>query len=380
MSYYIGLMSGTSVDGVDAVLVKDNHLNNQASGAGEVILHTFTKFSDGLDQALLDLHQSGYCSLKLLGQLDHRLGHFYADATFSLLNDAGIKSEDIIAIGSHGQTVFHYPEHEDFPFTMQLGDSNILAARTGIPVVSDFRRMDMAFGGNGAPLTPLLHHILFSSEDEVRAVINLGGIANITVLKPDNPVTGFDSGPANCLMDYWIQQYDSSLFYDDKGQWAASGKINERLLKQMLADNYFRKLPPKTTGKELFNGTWLQMHISQYESTLSEKISPEDIQATLCELTASVVAHDIIKYAGDSRSIYFCGGGTYNQHLIRRMSLLLAEKNLLTTDALGMPVEHVEAVAFALLARYRLERIPGNMPSVTGATGAALLGAVYRPE
>ena len=360
-------MSGTSVDGIDAVLVKSDGYG------GEVVSHVFSTFSGGLDRELLSLQQNPGCDLKTLGQLDHRLSCCYADTVSLLLNKAGIEAAQVVAIGSHGQTIFHDPQGE-YPFTMQIGDPNLLAEKTGIPVVSDFRRMDVACGGGGAPLSPVLHQALFSSEDEVRVVVNFGGISNMTVLHPNKPVIGFDTGPANCLMDYWIQYHQPGLSFDDKGAWAASGTIDVNLLDEMMSDAYFKLPPPKSTGKELFSMQWLRDHVGSYPN-----LAPVDVQATLCELTAATVAQDIMQYVPEVSGVYVCGGGAHNDHLMQRLSSLLSNKKVVSTDMLGMPVEHVEAAAFAWLAQCRIEKISGNIPSVTGAKKAAVLGGLYLP-
>jgi len=361
-------MSGTSVDGTDAVLVKGD-----AYGS-EVVEHIFQNFPESLDQELLNLQQHPYCALKTLGQLDHRLGESYAQVVQALLDKAGVQASQIKAIGSHGQTIYHSPQ-DKYPFSIQIGDPNIIAARTGIPVVADFRRMDIAYGGDGAPLAPILHQVLFSSSDEMRVVVNLGGIANMTILNPIKPVVGFDNGPANCLMDCWIQHFNSSLRFDDKGEWAASGQVDETLLNNMLNDAYFKLSPPKSTGKELFNMVWLKSHIDSYSY-----LSPESVQATLCELTATSIANDMMQYAEEAASVYICGGGANNNFLMQRLRALLPSKQVKTTHALGIPVEQVEATAFAWLARCRMEQKLGNIPSVTGATRQAYLGGVYLPN
>lgn len=358
-------MSGTSVDGIDAVLVKSG------GDGGEVVCHLFSTFPDGLDKELLSLQQTPYCSLKTLGQLDHRLGCCYAATVRELLDKAGVQAQQISAVGCHGQTVFHDPQGT-YPFTMQIGDPNLIAEKTGIPVVSDFRRMDIAFGGDGAPLAPLLHQALFSSKNEVRVVLNLGGIANMTVLHPEKPVRGFDNGPANCLMDSWIQYHQPNMRFDDKGSWAASGRVDESLLDEMLYNAYFKLSSPKSTGKELFSMQWLKDHLASYPD-----LAPEDVQATLCELTVTAVSQDILQYVPEASGVYVCGGGAHNLHLMQRLSALLPGKKVVSTDQLGMPVEHVEAAAFAWLARCRMEGIPGNIPSVTGARKATLLGCLY---
>ncbi len=369
MAYYIGLMSGTSADGVDAVLIKSD---NQTDC--HVVAHVYASFTGGLDRELLRLQQTPECSIKHLGQLDHRLGLSYASVTQRLLKKSGLFSNQITAIGCHGQTIYHDPKGK-YPFTLQIGDSNLLAQLTGIVVVSDFRRMDMAAGGDGAPLAPLLHKILFSHPSEVRVVVNLGGISNTTILRPGKPVTGFDNGPANCLMDGWVQQEMPSELFDYNGEWAESGICCKKLLRALLEEPYFDTPPPKSTGKELFNMQWLKHYLEKFSS-----LSTADIQATLCELTATIVARDILNFAEDTSAVYVCGGGSNNLYLMKRLALLLKGIKVTSTETLGMPAEHVEAAAFAILAKHRMEQKAGNIPSVTGATSPVLLGGVYRPR
>ena len=365
MSYYMGLMSGTSIDGIDAVLI---HYSGETI---HVKAHAFSKFPNVLEQELLTLQSQHQCSLSTLGRLDHELGHCYADSVLKLLKQASLSAEHVVAIGSHGQTIFHHPQGP-FPFTLQIGDPNLIAACTNIPVVADFRRMDIAHGGEGAPLAPLLHRVLFFQPHEIRVIVNLGGIANMTVLDPGKPVIGFDNGPANCLMDGWMRHHHHQAF-DHLGEWAASGHVDESLLDDMLSDAYFNMSPPKSTGKELFSMQWLHGHLAKYTALL-----PRDVQATLCELTVVAIAQDLMKYVPDVSRLYVCGGGAHNRHIMHRLTAQLSKIEVATTRALGMPVDHVEAVAFALLAHHRMNHRPGNVPSVTGAHTEALLGGIYQ--
>ena len=363
--YYIGVMSGTSLDGIDAVLVKDKN------GKLEVINTITRKFPDDLKSDLETLLVDFTVHLKKLGEIEVYLSRCYADCINELINVAKISKDEIKAVGCHGQTVFHSPR-EKYSFTMQLVDGNIVALNTSIPTVVDFRRMDMALGGDGAPLAPAFHQDYLKSNYENRVILNLGGIANITVLdnKGEN-VIGFDNGPANCLMDLWIQKC-KSLKYDKNGDWAKSGKINEKLLIELLNEEYLNLEPPKSTGKELFNLQWLEDKLSCFVS-----IKQENVQATLCELTAITIANDIKKFCPDINAVYSCGGGAFNIFLHERLSELLPNVKISSTQELGIDPLWVEAIAFAWLAKQRVEKKTGNLPSVTGAKEKAMLGTIY---
>jgi len=363
MDIFIGVMSGTSVDGIDAALVSFH--KNQV----RMMDNHSIDFPPKLKQELEELLQTFNVSLPKLGEIDHRLGLCYAQCVNELLVKAGVEAGNVKAIGCHGQTVFHEP-FGDYPFTMQIGDGNILAAKTGIDTVADFRRMDMAFGGGGAPLTPAFHDCYFRSAHENRVILNLGGIANITVLDSE-PVRGMDTGPANCLMDLWIQE-NKQQSYDCDGKWARSGVVNKMLLDKFLDDPYFALEPPKSTGKELFNLNWLRCKIKGFS------ISSEDIQATILEFTAKSVSDAVVKYAPEVHSLYVCGGGARNVFLLERIAALLPDIRIGITDQLGVPVQWVEAIAFAYLARCRVLGRSGNLLSVTGARGSAILGALYK--
>jgi len=327
-------------------------------------------FDKELKEKLIQLIQTFETNLEDLGEIDSRLGICYAESVNMLLKKANIKPVEVSAIGCHGQTVFHKPRGK-YPFTTQLGDNNKVAALTGIRTIGDFRRMDMAFGGDGAPLAPAFHHGYLNSNSSKRVILNLGGIANITVLGNDNNILGFDTGPANCLMDLWIQK-KKNMKYDKNGSWAASGAVHEELLNNLLSDEYFKLHPPKSTGKELFNLNWLEPKLKNFSD-----ISPEDVQATLCDLTAKTISNMIIKFAPGTDAVYSCGGGAYNEYFQGRLGHYLPGVLISTTDELGIPVQWVEAIAFAWLARQRVNKLPGNIPSVTGASKEVLLGAVY---
>lgn len=299
--------------------------------------------------------------LKSLGQLDTLLGQQFAETVKQLLKKAKLKPESIAAIGSHGQTLYHSPIGEH-PFTLQVGDPNIIAAKTGITTVADFRRRDLAHGGQGAPLAPALHAALFKSEKEKRVIVNIGGIANITLLS--SPVTGFDTGPGNILMDSWIKLHQKKP-YDEDGQWAASGEVKKALLQQLQNDPYFKKSPPKSTGTEYFNLKWLSPHIKNYQ--------PVDVQATLLAFTVETIAQSI---PGDT-AIYVCGGGAFNSTLLSTLQKRLPSNAVKTTESLGVPPKLVEPLLFAWLAKQTLEKKAGNIPSVTGAKEATVLGGIY---
>jgi len=367
MKLYIGIMSGTSMDGIDAVLVSFDAKRINIIGA-------YTQdFPGALKDDLFQFLNTRQSTLPKLGEVDHRLALCYAEAVAGLLKKTGVKAEEIEAIGCHGQTVFHEPS-SPFPFTMQLGDGNLLAAKTGIKTVADFRRMDMAFGGEGAPLVPAFHQDFFFSRSERRVILNLGGIANLTLLAEDEAkVLGFDTGPANCLMDSWIYHVKHEKF-DKDGKWAASGTVRAELLDEMLSEPYFEQAVPKSTGRELFNLEWLN------ERTLKiGTMREEDVQATLLELTAFSVARAIKQYAPGTDAVYVCGGGAYNCYLLERLAVNLKGVKVATTEKLGVAPQQVEALAFAWLAMQRVNNLPGNLPSVTGATQKVLLGVIHEP-
>ncbi|MCW8327890.1 anhydro-N-acetylmuramic acid kinase [Photobacterium sp. SDRW27] len=358
---YIGIMSGTSMDGVDTVLVEIEDNNIQL-----LCEHSFP-MGENLKQSLLDICLGQPTNLQAIGELDHRLGHLFADAVLALLDKAQVKASSIKAIGSHGQTVFHSPDSE-YAFTMQLGDANIISAKTGITTIADFRRKDMAYGGQGAPLVPAFHQQLFSQPHLSRVILNIGGIANITVLSPGKPVTGYDTGPGNMLMDAWINKH-KSLRYDKEGNWAKSGEVNMALLHSLISDPYFLLQPPKSTGRELFNLTWLTDHLQDCQ------ISPENVQRTLAEFTALTIANDVNKESPGE--LLVCGGGAHNPLIMDRLTKLLPDWEVMTTAEQGVDIDNMEAMAFAWLAYRTLHQLPGNLPEVTGAQQVACLGAIY---
>jgi len=357
-------MSGTSLDGVDAVLVSIKNDNV------EVISSVSHDFPSDLVEDLKKLLETGIVSLQKLGEINYRLGLVYADCVNDLILKDGIASDEVKAIGCHGQTVFHDPRSR-YPFSMQLGDGNTIAAKTGIDTIMDFRGMDIAYGGEGAPLTPAFHYKIFSDLNEKRVILNLGGIANVSILNEDK-VIGFDTGPANCLIDLWIQNQLGEKF-DKNGDWARSGTIHTELLNHFMNEDYFKLKAPKSTGKELFNLDWIKNKLVDFPNILNK-----DIQATITELTAKSIAEAIHLFATNTEAIYICGGGAFNSYLRERLSHYLPKMKISTTSDLGIPEQLVEAVAFAWLAHQRVNGLPGNLPSVTGADKSAILGCVYK--
>lgn len=364
---YIGLMSGTSADGIDATLVEFSN-----AGSIKLIGHYGAVFPDDLRHEILDLCQPGDNEIERLGQLDHRLAIAFASAANGLLEKLNVAATQITAIGSHGQTVRHHPPKSlEYPFTLQVGDPNIIAEMTAITTVADFRRRDMAAGGEGAPLVPAFHRAAFSDPSEKRIIINIGGMANVTDLTTESSQLGFDTGPGNTLMDAWIGRHKQQE-YDSDGQWAASGKPNQALVEQLLTHPYFASPPPKSTGREAFNLEWIDHVLAQ----LPFQIAPRDVQASLLEATCQSIDRAIKAYIGDFDNTYVCGGGAFNGRLMARLNELSNQRTL-TTQALGIDPQHVEGAAFAWLARQTLHRLPGNCPHATGATKAVILGGIY---
>ena len=362
---YIGLMSGTSLDGIDAVLV------DFASGQPRLTATLSHPIPATLRRQLLDLCRPGANEIERMGQADTALGELFAEAVQCLLEQAAIPAQDIRAIGSHGQTIRHLPQSA---FTLQIGDASRIAQRTGITTVADFRRRDMAAGGQGAPLVPAFHAALFRSPACNRAVLNLGGMANLTLLPAaDNTiVSGFDTGPGNVLMDLWTQRHLGQAL-DEGGSWAAGGTADADLLRECLNDAYFRQAPPKSTGREHFNADWLDTRIR----ACGKPIRTQDVQATLCELTALSVTQALRDQPLPIDELLVCGGGARNRQLLSRLDALLSPLPVAPCDNCGLGADWVEAVAFAWLARETLAGRPGNLPAVTGASEAVVLGAIY---
>ena len=370
MTLYIGLMSGTSLDGVDAVLVEFG------SGEGPSIAlrsHRHLPFPAALRRELLALNTPDGNELQRAELAANSVARTYADVVATLLDSAGVLAREVHALGAHGQTVRHRPrEFDGTGFTTQLINGALLAELTGIDVVCDLRRRDVAAGGQGAPLAPGLHAALFAVAGQPRALLNLGGIANLTLLAADGGVLGFDCGPANALLDGWCERHRGQAF-DGAGQWAASGRVIAPLLASMLAEPYFGLPPPKSTGRDLFNLTWLDAQLARCASPTTAV----DVQATLAALTVQCVAADVRRHAAGTVLLLVCGGGAHNLHLMTGLAAQLPGMNVTTTASLGLPVDQVEAVAFAWLALRFMERLPGNIMSVTGARGERVLGALY---
>jgi anhydro-N-acetylmuramic acid kinase len=361
---YVGLMSGTSLDGIDAVAV------DFEGESPRVVAQAEYPFPEGLrDQIIKLIAPDWRGGIKEIGLIHAMLGDTYATAVNTLLRNAGISASDIVAIGSHGQTVHHAPEANP-GFSLQLGDPSRITEQTGITTIADFRQRDIAAGGEGAPLVPAFHKQVFHSRFSNRVVLNVGGIANITWLPAEGEILGFDTGPGNTLMDLWIRKHQQ-VAYDQSGNWAASGQVQTALLNDMLNDPFFSQAPPKSTGRERFNLKWI-------ESFPIQKYSSEDVQATLAELTAISISESITNHAPDCNEAYICGGGSLNSHLIARLKDLAPSIEIATTSILGVPANMVEAMAFAWLARQTINANTGNLSDATGAEGNRILGGIYQ--
>ncbi len=358
---YIGLMSGTSLDGIDAVLV------DFSQPSPTLVASHYNEYTPQLRQTILALCHPGTDEINRMGELDVALGKQFALATNTLLKKNHLTAKQIRAIGSHGQTIRHYPQRQ---FTVQIGDPNIIAAETGITTVADFRRRDIAHGGQGAPLVPAFHQHIFSTSATNRAIVNIGGIANITLLPATDKqsILGFDTGPGNTLLDIWAEKYLHQP-QDKNGAWAAQGKIHAELLEKLLADPFFKLVPPKSTGREYFNLQWLENH-------LPTAIPPVDVQTTLTELTARSIINAISHYFSQAE-ILICGGGVHNHFLMQRLQKLNPALSVTSTQTRGIDPDWVEAIAFAWLAKQTLAGNPGNITAVTGAMKTTILGGVY---
>ncbi|WP_312242752.1 anhydro-N-acetylmuramic acid kinase [Pantoea sp.] len=360
---YIGVMSGTSLDGVDVVLavIDERMVAQQASYCHPMPL--------ALRQEILAICQGQPLTLSQLGQLDTRLGKLFAEAVVALMQQQALEAEDIVAIGCHGQTVWHEPAG-DAPNTLQIGDNNQIVAATGVTVVGDFRRRDMALGGQGAPLVPAFHQALLMDAFERRMVLNIGGIANLSLLFPGQPVRGFDTGPGNMLIDAWIWRHKAQP-YDKDAEWARGGQVIPPLLQQMFSDPWLALPPPKSTGREYFNLGWVERQLSSFPG-----LAPQDVQATLTEFTAASIAQQAMLHDGCDR-LLVCGGGSRNPLLMARLAAHLPGTEVGTTDAAGISGDDMEALAFAWLAFRTLSGLPGNLPAVTGARDESVLGAIF---
>lgn len=359
-------MSGTSADSIDAALVAFD------KGGHHLLSALSYPLAPSLKTEIHALAHPGANEIARMGALDQQLGEAFAEAVSQLLIEAGVAAGDVTAIGSHGQTIRHEPAHNGgVRFTLQIGDPNIIAEQTGILTVADFRRRDIACGGQGAPLAPGFHAAQFRAETP-RCIVNVGGIANVTNLPPAGPVVGFDTGPGNTLLDAWIQHCLGKPF-DDSGSWAASGKVDGELLNRMMEHPFLQLAAPKSTGREDFNLPWLQELLAD----CSHLVMPADVQATLLEFTACTIAQAIKSYCERGTSVYICGGGAHNQQLLQRLQAHIPDSQVHTTEALGLHPDWVEAVAFAWLAKQYIDGQPGNLPSVTGARAPVVLGAAY---
>lgn len=367
--YYIGLMSGTSLDALDAALV------DFSTPTPNLVYAINYPLSAALRGAIQTLCTPGDNEIEQLGRLDIQLAASFAAAVNQLLEKSAISPAQVHAIGSHGQTLRHRPDDH---FTLQIGDPNTLAELTGITTVADFRRRDMAAGGQGAPLAPAFHAAMFSSASQSRLIINIGGMANVTLLPAQapapqsaaSPVTGFDTGPGNVLLDAWIQHHRQQA-YDNDGQWAAAGSVQPQLLDNFLQDDFFSRQGPRSTGREHFNLAWLEQQLGHF----GQVVDPADVQATLSEFTAHSIQAAVSEYA--PQEVVVCGGGARNSDLMRRLARRFPAATVTSSDAHGLPAEWVEAVAFAWLARESMAHRPGNLPAVTGARRPVVLGGIY---
>ena len=366
-AHFIGLMSGTSLDGVDGVLV------DFSQGTPRVLSHQTLPFDDALKAELMALNTAGINELHRAALAANTLVHVYDQVVKALLTATALSPSDIQAIGAHGQTVRHQPGLFDgVGYTIQLNNPSLLAELTGIAVVADFRSRDVAAGGQGAPLVPVFHQGVFGKSHQTVAVLNLGGIANVSVLSAQGDVLGFDCGPGNALMDYWCQQHTGQP-YDNNGQWGRSGQVIAPLLHAFMQEPFLQQSPPKSTGRDLFHPAWLTAHLAGFEQA-----ALADVQATLTEFTAQTCVNDVLQYAPEATELIVCGGGALNGLLIERLKAKLpASCQVISSSERGMPPLQVEAFAFAWLARQTVLGLPGNAPKVTGAKGARILGGIF---
>ena len=363
---FVGLMSGTSMDGIDAALVEfgESSLN--------IVATKDFPYPAALRQQLLDAIAIPLDrEIKNAADLNRATGECFRDAALALLKEAGIDAATVTAIGSHGQTLRHQPNAKT-PFSLQIGDPQLIANGTNIRTVADFRSADIVAGGQGAPLAPVFHEWLFRAPDKIRCVLNIGGVANLTVLADQVDTIGFDTGPGNSLMDAWIRKHRNEAF-DRDGRWAGEGSVNTELLERFLSEPYFAYAPPKSTGFEQFNLGWIEAHDTRL-------IEPDDVQATLCALSAITIADAVTDFAPDTADLLICGGGAHNPTLLHEIEVRLPGVSVAPTSAAGLDPDWVEAVAFAWLAMRHLQGLPGNLPSVTGASDAVVLGALHEPR
>jgi anhydro-N-acetylmuramic acid kinase len=365
-SYYLGLISGTSADAIDVALL-------QFDQAPRVVATMAFEYPTLLRKQILDLNvHDAKISLDDLGSLDTQIGQVFARSALTFIEHYQIPKSRILGLGSHGQTVRHKPRAL-FPFSMQLGNPHVIAEITGITTVADFRQRDVAAGGEGAPLLPAFHAMVFANNQQNQAVLNLGGIANLTLLpsKAEEKILGFDTGPANCLIDAWLREHHDQP-YDRGGQMASEGKIHEGLVQHMLQDPYFFQLPPKSTGREYFQLQWLAQYVDQLA-----QLKIADVLATLVEVSVQSIVMALHRHAPDTHQLWVCGGGVHNHYLMQRLAAQLKPMMVQSTAQCGVDPDFIEAAAFAWLARETLLSKPGNLPSVTGARGLRVLGAVF---
>ncbi|MBR7799735.1 anhydro-N-acetylmuramic acid kinase [Undibacterium fentianense] len=363
---FIGLMSGTSLDGVDGVMVRFLDHENSAVTRLELLANTHIPFDAGTKSIAMSLQVAGDNEIEREALLANSLARIYAKCVHQLR----LEHPDlpICAIGAHGQTIRHRPE---LGMTRQSNNPALLAELTDIDVIADFRSRDVAAGGQGAPLVPAFHRALFAKEGECRVVLNIGGISNISILFSDGRTIGFDTGPGNVLMDAWIHLHQGKS-YDENGQWAAEGRVHAGLLNRLLKESFFTLSPPKSTGRDLFHLDWLQQSLNDFQ-----ELTPRDVQASLCALTAETICSSIARFAPECTAVYVCGGGAYNAQLMRNLQDYSPAIQWQNTDILGVAPNHVEALAFAWLARQFVIRKHGNLSEVTGAKGQRILGALY---
>ena len=373
---YIGLMSGTSLDGVDGVLAAFHADAPGRPTRVEVLAHAWRRFDTDLQAELLALNTPGDNELHRAALAANKLVGLYAQVTHALLQQAGRQPHEVRALGAHGQTVRHRPgEFDGTGYTWQLNNPALLAERCGIDVVADLRSRDVAAGGQGAPLVPAFHQAVFSQPDRSVVALNVGGISNLTIVPASNQAGatawGFDCGPGNVLMDLWSSRHLGRP-YDKDGAWAARGRVIEPMMHDLLAEPYLRQPPPKSTGRDLFHAEWLRAKLDRHPL-----LNVADVQATLCEFTAQVCARAVREHAADASELIVCGGGALNHQLMRRLQGNLPDLRVVTSEAHGLPPMQVEAAAFAWLARAFVHRQPANLPRATGASGPRLLGALY---
>ncbi len=372
---FVGLMSGTSLDGIDGVLADFAASGARAATPLRILAHAHADFSPALRAELLALNRSSADEIHRGALAANGLARAYAGVVESLLDQAAVRRGKVAAIGCHGQTVRHRPaEFDGIGYTVQLNAPALLAELTGIDVVADFRSRDVAANGQGAPLAPAFHRAVFVTAGKAAAVLNLGGIANLTAIGADGSTLGFDCGPASTLLDRWCAATTGRPF-DAAGAWAASGRVDARLLETMLSEPYFALAAPKSTGRDLFDETWLEARLAAGDAR--QRLRAQDVQATLSELTARTCAQACRAYTPEAGELIVCGGGARNADLMARLARLIAPKSLVTSAERGLPVDQVEAAAFAWLARAFTRREPGNIAAVTGAAGPRILGALY---